>query len=258
MSMETDWRAPTNTAPHAPSSITFQVVISSSLPLFSCVCGASPSTDPSMAVPVARVHLAMAHAAMPGLLPTPPQCKMLPLLPTPSCAAAAVILPDQSPPNKPGRADAVDRWDAYKTTLIKSAADAAERKITAKSSSGQLLSSPKSSIASSCERWDINKKSPTSFSSSTSSSPTSRGSSWSSDERWDAHKKQAHGNDDDSEDDVQTSTGSNDMEMEAVDDEPQQKQMELYAGPGLLAVAPPETSLLPIPAFLVLPRFVAA
>jgi hypothetical protein len=98
---------------------------------------------------------------MPGLLPTLPQCKMLPLLPTPSCANAAVILPDQSPaPNKPGRADAVDRWDACKTTLIKSA-DAAERKITAKCSSAQLLSSPKkSSTASSCKSWDINKKSP--------------------------------------------------------------------------------------------------
>jgi hypothetical protein len=36
-----------------------------------------------MAVTVARVHLAMAHAAMSGLLPTPPEWKMLPLLPTP-------------------------------------------------------------------------------------------------------------------------------------------------------------------------------
>jgi hypothetical protein len=144
------------------------------------------------------------------------------------------ILPNQSPPNKPGHADAVDRWDACKTTLIKSA-DAVERrdacKITVKSSSALLLCSPKkSSTALSCERWDINKKSPTSFSSSTSSCPTSRGSSWSSGEHWDAHQKQAHrpqqadgdGNDDDSEDDVQSSAGSNDMEME-VDDEPQQK-----------------------------------
>jgi hypothetical protein len=171
---------------------------------------------------------------------------MLQLLPTPSYAAV-IILPNQSPPNKPGCADTVDCWDACK--------------ITAKSSSAQLLSSPKkSSTASSCKRWDINKKSPTSFPSSTSSCPTSRRSSWSSDERWDTHKKQAHqpqqadgdGNDDDSEDDVQSSARSNDMEME-VDDEPQ-----LYAGPGLLAVPPPESSMLPVPTFLVLPRFVAA
>jgi hypothetical protein len=246
-----------------------------------------------MAVPVARVHLAMAHAAMPGLLPTPPQCTMLPLLPTPPCAAAAVILPDQSSPNNPGRADAVDRWDACKTTLIKSPpkpacrADAAvrwdARKITAKSSSGQPSSpgdNKKSSSASSCDRWDINKKIPTSFSSTCSySSPTSRAAAtWSpvkkwertkrpmsrgssSDERWDAHKKahrppQGDGHDDgDSEDDVQSSTGSNDVE---VDDEPQQKQMGLYAAPSHLAVSPPEPSLLPVPAFLVLPRFVAA
>jgi hypothetical protein len=42
-----------------------------------------------------------------------------------------------------------------------------------------------------------------------------------------------------------------------VDYDPQQKQMGLYAGPGLLAVAPPEPSMFPVPAFLVLPRFVA-
>jgi hypothetical protein len=242
--------------------------------LFSCV----RSISPSMAVPVARVHLAMAHAAMPGLLPTPPQCTMLPLLPTPPCAAAAVILPDQSPPNNPGRADAVDRWDACKTTLIKSPpkpacrANAAvrwdARKITAKSSSGQPSSpddNKKSSSASSSERWDINKKIPTSFSSTKwerTKRPVSRGSSSSSDERWDAHKKahrppQGDGHDDgDSEDDVQSSTGSNDVE--AVDDEPRQKQMGLYAAPSHLAVSPPEPSLLPVPAFLVLPRFVAA
>jgi hypothetical protein len=232
-----------------------------------------------MAVPVARVHLAMAHAALPGLLPTPPQWKMMPLLPTPSCAAAmgAIILPLQSPPNKPGRADAVDRWDPCKTTPIKSPpksasrADAEERwdtrKTTTKPSSGQPSSpdagNKKSSSASPSERWDINRKIPTSFSSAKwerTKRPVSRGSSSSSDERWDAHKKahwppQADGRGDDSEDDVQSSTGSNDVE---VDDEPQQKQMGLYAAPSPLAVFPPEPSLLPVPAFLVLPRFVAA
>jgi hypothetical protein len=226
-----------------------------------------------MAVPVARVHLAMAHAALPGLLPTPPQWKMMPLLPTPPSCAAAPILPDQSPPNKPGRADAVDRWDARKTTPIKSPPKSAERwdarKIAARPSSGQPSSpdagNKKSSSASSSERWDINKKIPTSFSSTKwerTKRPVSRGSSSSSDERWDAHKKahrppQGDGHDDgDSEDDVQSSTGSNDVE--AVDDEPRQKQMGLYAAPSHLAVSPPEPSLLPVPAFLVLPRFVAA
>jgi hypothetical protein len=85
----------------------------------------------------------------------------------------------------------------------------------------------------------------------------SRGSSSSSDECWDAHKKapEADGNDDDSEDDVQSSTGSNDMEMK-VDDEQQQKQTVLYYGQRFLAVASPEPCMLPVPAFFVLPCFV--
>ena len=67
-----------------------------------------------MAIPVARVHLAMAHAALPGLLPTPPKCMSMmatpSLLPMPPCA---IILPSSSPP-KLSRADAAERWDAHK------------------------------------------------------------------------------------------------------------------------------------------------
>jgi hypothetical protein len=111
------------------------------------------------------------------------------------------------------------------------------------------------------------QRSPMSFSSSSSSSsnkpcrakpsrekkwestkmPVSRRSSSSSDDRWNVHKKahrplQADRNDDDSEDDIQSNTGSNNME---VDNELQQKQMGLYAGPSLLAIARPEPSMLP-------------
>jgi hypothetical protein len=240
----------------------------------SCLCsrrgissrtrGAAPSIHPpSMAVTVARVHLAMAHAAMPGLLPTPPEWKMLPLLPTPPCAAA-IAIPAPSPP-KPSRADAVERWDACKSAPVKSPpkpsrADAVERWDACKTSSDGKDKSSSSSTgrASSCERWDVNKKSPTSFSSSscrkwerTKRPVINRGSS-SSAERWDAHKKprlpQA------GEDDGQSSTGSNDMEV----DDKTQPQMGPYAGQGFFAVAPPEPTMLPVPSFLVLPRFIAA
>jgi hypothetical protein len=164
-----------------------------------------------MAVTVARVHLAMAHAAMPGLLPTPPGSKMLPLLPTPSCAAAEIMIPAPSPP-KPSRADAVERWDINKK-------------------------SPTSFSSSSCGKWERTKR------------PGSRGLS-SSAERWDAHKKPRPSQA--GEDDGQSSTGSNGME---VDDEPQ-PQMGPYAGQGFFAVAPPEPTMLPVPSFLVLPRFI--
>ncbi|CAN6335598.1 unnamed protein product [Urochloa humidicola] len=182
-----------------------------------------------MAIPVARVHLAMAHAALPALLPTPPKWKMMPLLPTPPCAL--VILP-VSPPDKPkaGRADAVERWDAHEAVK------------------------PAASPASSCERWDSNKKTATSSTTSSSSSPSrasSSGKKWgsnkrrpvtvtvsraSSAERWDAHKKprppQVGGIDDDG----QSSTGSNDMEL-------YMPPRAFYAGPGFLAS--PEPSMLP-------------
>ncbi|KAL6641870.1 hypothetical protein ACP70R_020051 [Stipagrostis hirtigluma subsp. patula] len=135
-----------------------------------------------MAVPVARVHLAMAHAALPALLPTPPEWKAMPLLPTPPCA---VILP--KPPRKPSRADADERWDAHKKPASQS------------SSAGKPSSDGKSNIsggrASSCERWDINKKS---VASSSSASNVSNGSAISNgksradaEERWDACKKPA-------------------------------------------------------------------
>ncbi|CAN6330576.1 unnamed protein product [Urochloa humidicola] len=195
-----------------------------------------------MAIPVARVHLAMAHAALPALLPTPPKWNMMPLLPTPPCA---VILPMSPPKPKPSRADAVERWDAHKT--VKPASPA--------SSSGSGKSTVSPGRASSCERWDSNKKTatPSSSSSSTTSSsssasrrasgsaekwdsnkrrPVSRASSA---ERWDAHKKprppQAGGIDDDG----QSSTGSN-------DDMPRRA---FFAGPGFLAS--PEPSMLPMP-----------
>ncbi|KAK3119775.1 hypothetical protein QOZ80_9AG0675000 [Eleusine coracana subsp. coracana] len=226
-----------------------------------------------MAVTVERVHLATAHAALPGLLPTPAEWKtMLPLLPTPPPCADAVDRWDASKndvlnksPPKPGRADAAERWDA--------------RKITARSSSGQM-SSPEakkksSTASSSCARWDSNKKNTATSSSSLSSSSNSTISSsasravsrWesskrpvisrdssSSDERWDAHKKPRPPQTNDGE----SSTGSNEcMEMEVDDTTPQPKQlMGLYAGPGFLA--PPDPTMLPIPSFLLLPRFVAA
>ena len=64
----------------------------------------------SMAIPVARVHLDKAHAAVPGLHPTTPKCTMIrSLLLAPPCA---VILP--SSPPKPSRADDVETWDAHK------------------------------------------------------------------------------------------------------------------------------------------------
>ncbi|KAG2623056.1 hypothetical protein PVAP13_3KG032600 [Panicum virgatum] len=143
-----------------------------------------------MAIPVARVHLAMAHAALPGLLPTPPKCMsmmaMPSLLPTPPCA---IILPSSS-----HRADAAERWDAHK---IKPGGSP-----TSSSSSGGLRSLDldgesisSSGRASSCERWDGNKKKNAAAAASSSASRTSspgRSSSSSradSEERWDAHKK---------------------------------------------------------------------
>ncbi|GJN28286.1 hypothetical protein PR202_gb16393 [Eleusine coracana subsp. coracana] len=219
----------------------------------------------------------MAHAALPGLLPTPPELKtMVPLLPTPPpCAAAIIIVPKQSPPNnKPGRADAVDRWDAGKNDVFDKSpakpigrADSEERwdarKITAMAisvpaassssssgSSGGCQSSSdrkkSSSASSSCARWDSNKKK------TASKRPVSRGSSLSSAERWDAHKKPRAPLANDGE----SSTGSNDM-MEVDDAKPKQLMTGLYAAPGFLAG--PEPSMLPTPSFqLVLPRFVSA
>ncbi|KAF8707261.1 hypothetical protein HU200_030268 [Digitaria exilis] len=112
-----------------------------------------------MAIPVARVHLAMAQAALPALLPTPPKLKMMmpPLLPTPPCA---VVIPMSSPPRKPSRADADQNWVASKSAT-------------------KCSSNP--GRASSCERWDSNNN---------KRRPVVTASRASSVERWDAHKKQ--------------------------------------------------------------------
>ncbi|KAL6905609.1 hypothetical protein ACP4OV_003210 [Aristida adscensionis] len=211
-----------------------------------------------MAVTVARVHLAVAHAALPALLPTPPKSMMLPLLPTPPCVA---VLPVS--PAKTSRADADERWDAHKTKPAATASPAAlgQRSSTADGKNGGP------GRASSCERWDSNKKSAASSSFSSSSSGIGSASTrasatstkWESNKcpvvvsrassaaRWDAHKKprplQAAVL---LVDDGVNSTGSNDVEME---EEPPQRAP--YAGPGFV-VASPEPSMIPMPAaFLV-------
>ncbi|KAL6905605.1 hypothetical protein ACP4OV_003206 [Aristida adscensionis] len=127
-----------------------------------------------MAIPVARVHLAMAHAALPGLLPTPP-------LPAPPCL---LVLPAASPcskftaKGKPGRADAVERWDAHKTKHAGNPSSSPPPppppppppSSSSSTSSCQLSSGSSPGRASSCERWDINKKGQSSASSSSTSS----------------------------------------------------------------------------------------
>ena len=63
-----------------------------------------------MAIPLARVHLAMAHSALPGLLPTPVHdYPIQSLLRAPTWTCAVILL---SSPPKPSRADAVERRDA--------------------------------------------------------------------------------------------------------------------------------------------------
>ncbi|CAD6254745.1 unnamed protein product [Miscanthus lutarioriparius] len=158
-----------------------------------------------MAIPVARVHLKVAHAALPALLPTPPKWKMLPLLPTP-CVAA--ILPKPAPA-KPSRAYCDERWDAHKAkpACLASPASSSSGPRSAdsvRSSAGhgsprKSASSPppKPGRADSVERWDAHKKAVSPASSSSSSSATSSlasSSKWpicsgSSADRWDAHKK---------------------------------------------------------------------
>jgi amidophosphoribosyltransferase len=107
---------------------------------------------------------------------------MLPLLPTP----CLIILPAsfRAPPvsdPKPGRADAVERWDARK----KAGGSAAS---SSSSSSGSAIPCR----ADACERWDAhkNKKAGGSAASSSTSSRASGGSPGRADscERWDAHK----------------------------------------------------------------------
>ncbi|KAG2560130.1 hypothetical protein PVAP13_8KG059100 [Panicum virgatum] len=194
-----------------------------------------------MAIPVARVHLAMAHAALPGLLPTPPKCMMLPLLPAPPCA---VILPNNWQPRRPSRADAAGRWDAHKTKPAGSPASS--------SSSGDRASSNGISRADSDERWDAHKKpaSPASSSSAISNKtktwrvsrrPNGQRSS-SSAERWDAQKKPQAPQPADELDDGESSTGSNDVESFM-------PPRSFYAGPGF--ITSPEPSMLPKPSFMI-------
>ncbi|KAF8772663.1 hypothetical protein HU200_005628 [Digitaria exilis] len=200
-----------------------------------------------MAIPVARVHLAMAHAALPGLLRTPPKCTMLPLLP----ACAAIILP-----TKPSRADAAGRWDAHKIKRTGSPAST-----TSSSSSSDAMGDKKNLTTrnSSEERWDAHKKPAVSTASSSASSSNSsnktktcrrwisrrpsNGRASSAPERWDAHKKPAP----DELDDGESSTGSNDVEM-GMPIQPPPRSL-YYAGPSF--VASPEPSMLPMPSFLI-------
>ncbi|CAN6374176.1 unnamed protein product [Urochloa humidicola] len=220
-----------------------------------------------MAIPVARVHLAMAHAALPGLLPSPPKCTMLPLLPSPPCTA--IILPSNSPP-RPSRADAAGRWDGHK---IKPAAgcpassfsSGSQRSLDSNKNIATPTSSTTSSRSESEERWDAHKRpaSPASSSSSASSCSSKtkschvsrrpnkggRASPSSTAERWDAHKKPPRAPVADELDDGASSTGNNDVEVEL--DMPQQQppRRAFYAGPGF--IASPEPSMLPMPSFMI-------
>lgn len=198
---------------------------------------------------------------------------MFPLLPTPP-PCVAILLASKSPPPKPSRADADERWDARKNIATKSLskpgrADTNERwwdahKIQTNHAphalDGNRSSSP--GRAPSCDRWYTSKTNATaSFSSSSSGSSSasraSLGKKWgrpaatasraSSAERWDAHLKkpcplQGGGSDDV---DGQSSTGSNDMEL---DDVPRRA---FYSGPGFVASSP-EPSMLLMPSSLML------
>ncbi|CAN6374121.1 unnamed protein product [Urochloa humidicola] len=231
-----------------------------------------------MAIPVARVHLAMAHAALPGLLPSPPKCTMLPLLLAPPCAA--IVLPNNNWPPRPSRADAAERWDAHKTKQ-----GGGSPAPTPPSSAG----SPGAGRASSSEKWVSNKKkSAGAATSSSSSSSSSSGSRADSEERWDANKKPSSSSSSSAEsrnkgcggrskrratsrasaaaagrwdahkngrrapragrfvDDGGSSTGSDDMEE--VETAAALTRV-LYAGPGF--IASPEPSMLPMPSFMV-------
>ncbi|CAN6380600.1 unnamed protein product [Urochloa humidicola] len=236
-----------------------------------------------MAIPVARVHLAMAHAALPGLLPSPPKCAMLPLLPAPPCAATT-ILPNNSSPPRPSRADAAGRWDAHKTkpaggspappppsdgvpgrssSCEKWVSSSNNKKIAGAGAAASSSSSNSSGGADSDERWDANKKPASAASCSSSSSSasrntgrgssrskrrraTSRAASSSSGERWDAHKNGRRApRIDEFVDDGGSSAGSDDVEL----DKQAARTRALYAGPGFMAS--PEPSMLPMPSFMV-------
>ncbi|CAN6374112.1 unnamed protein product [Urochloa humidicola] len=221
-----------------------------------------------MAIPVARVHLAMAHAALPGLLPSPPKCMMLPLLPLPLPAPpCAIVLPNNSPP-RPSRADAAGRWDEHKIkpfggSPASPSSSGSHHSLDSNKKVVTRTSPASSSRGDSEERWDAHKNpaSPaSSSSSSTSNNKTKtchvsrrhanggRASSSPSAERWDAQKKpRAPPAGDDELDDGVSSTGSNDVEL----DMPRQPPRSLYAGPGFIASSP-EPSMLPMPSFMIL------
>uniref|UniRef100_A0A0E0L2W7 Uncharacterized protein n=1 Tax=Oryza punctata TaxID=4537 RepID=A0A0E0L2W7_ORYPU len=145
----------------------------------------------------------VAAAALRALLPTPPRSKMVPLLPTP----CLIILPASSfaSPSKPkpGRADAVERWEAHKTGAGGAPPQPPPPPTTMRRDADRGRGLCR---ADACDRWDINKtaspsRSSSSSPSSSSSEPFRRGSRSSrsparssssrasSDERWDVHKK---------------------------------------------------------------------
>ncbi|CAO2140901.1 unnamed protein product [Urochloa humidicola] len=224
-----------------------------------------------MAIPVARVHLAMAHAALPGLLPSPPKFPMLPLLLALPCAA--VILPNNSSPPRPSsRAEATERWDAHKTksgggtpappsASSPGSASSCEKWVSNNKKSAATSSSSSrsgSSRADSEERWDANKKPASAASSSAASRnkgrsssskrrPNNRASSSAAAGRWDAQKNGRRRAPRAGElgDDGGSSTGSNDVEEEMAAALPR----AFYAGPGF--VASPAPSMLPMPSFMV-------
>ncbi|KQJ92243.1 hypothetical protein BRADI_4g42445v3 [Brachypodium distachyon] len=181
-----------------------------------------------------------AAALLPGLLRTPP--------PMSTPAPCIIILPAASNPKfpKPGRADAVERWDALKN-----------RPGSPASSCGST--SP--GRADSCERWDMNKIKKNPISSSSSNSKSSSSSSMSisgerykrppsrasSADRWDAHKKPR---DRDAVSDAESRT-SEDKEQQKNEttkiEETAPRTHLVFSGPTF--VASPEPSMLPKPAF---------
>nr|CAB3489121.1 unnamed protein product [Digitaria exilis] len=243
-----------------------------------------------MAIPVARVHLAMAHAALPGLLPTPPKCAMLPLLP--AAAPCSVIVLPSSPP-KPSRADAAGRWDAHKikrtgspasTSTSSSSSDAFDGKssstVRASSSCNGSLNSDKknlkkrTSLASSSnsradseERWDAHKKPPAA--SPASSSSSSSASSRSSKTKTCRISKRLHNNSrassssaaerwdahkkppgDELDDGESSSTGSNDVELGMLMPQKPTAPRSLCYA-GPGFITSPEPSMIPLPSFLI-------
>ncbi|KAL6596703.1 hypothetical protein ACP70R_047346 [Stipagrostis hirtigluma subsp. patula] len=268
------WRIPTRIQqckfglPNAPTSINLtpctaadrSIHSSPRLPLptlarsFAALLLSAFSLDRFMAISVARVHLAVAHASLPGLLPTPPMIS--PLLPASMCL---VFLPAKP---KPSRADADERWDAHKkpasqgSSAIQSSWDG--KSVASCSSAGDSSSSRssrgRSSRADANERWDAHKK-PVIAAAAAASSVSSCSRASSGDKcgsstpairraaRWDAHKKPCPSQADDGE----SSIGSNDDDGMELDKQP------LYAGSGF--IASPEPSILPKPTmFLVRAR----